>query len=193
MDQSDIPRLVYLIVLCLAVAGWFIAENRQSLGKTARQALVWGLIFLGVIAGFGLWEDIRRDIAPRQAIMGDGARIEVPRAGDGHYHLVVGVNGTPVEFLVDTGASSVVLSDRDARRVGIDVENLAFTGFANTANGVVRTAQVRVDDVSLGGVSLRNFPVSVNGGQMGFSLLGMDYLETFERIEISGGQLVLER
>ena len=193
MDQGEIPRLAYLVLLGIAVGGWFIAENRQSLGKTARQAVVWGLIFLGVIAGVGLWEDIRDDVAPRQAIFEEGARIEVPRGPDGHYRLTLGVNGTPVDFIVDTGASSVVLSDADARRAGIDPDTLRFTGIANTANGIVRTAQVRLDEITLGGITARNFPVSVNGGEMDFSLLGMDYLETFERIEISSGRLVLER
>ncbi len=193
MDQSEIPRLAYLVLLGVAVGGWFIAENRQSLGKTARQAVVWGLIFIGVIAGVGLWDDIRNDVAPRQAVFEDGARVEVPRGPDGHYRLTLGINGTPVDFIVDTGASSVVLSDRDARRAGINPDNLRFTGLANTANGTVRTATVRLDEISLGGVALRDFPVSVNGGEMNFSLLGMDYLETFNRIEISDGELVLER
>ncbi|MEM9707480.1 MAG: TIGR02281 family clan AA aspartic protease [Pseudomonadota bacterium] len=192
MDSADIPRLAYLALLGLAVAGWFFAEARQSMGKTLRQAMVWGLIFLGVIAAVGLWEDIRRDVAPRQAVFEDGSRIEVPRSPDGHYHLTLRLNGAPVDFIVDTGASNLVLSTDDARRVGIDADALRYTGFANTANGTVRTADVRLNEVSLGGVEVRDFPASVNGGDMSFSLLGMDYLELFDRIEISGGLLVLE-
>ena len=93
----------------------------------------------------------------------------------------------------DSFSSSVVLSQDDARRVGIDVDNLAFGGFANTANGSVRTAEVWLDEINVGPISTRNFPVSVNGGDMSFSLLGMEYLNTFDRIEISGGRLMLER
>lgn len=181
-----------MLMLGVGVMCWFMLRPKGA-RSLAQRSTDWGMGALGVIVALGIWGDLRDNHAPNQAVIGDGARIEVPSARDGHYHLVVGVNGTPVEFLVDTGASSVVLSDRDARRAGIDVDNLAFTGFANTANGTVRTAEVWVDELALGGASLRNFPVSVNGGQMSFSLLGMDYLETFDRIEISGGQLVLER
>ena len=193
MDQTDIPRLAYLALLGIAVAGWFLAENRQSLGKTARQAAAWGLIFLGTIAAVGLWADIRDDVAPRQAVFEGGARIEVPRGPDGHYHLGLRLNDVPVEFVVDTGASSVVLSQRDARRVGINTDALRYTGIANTANGTVQTATVVIDEITLGGVTDRNFPVLVNRGELGTSLLGMDYLHRFSRLEISDGRLVLER
>ncbi|MDJ1007039.1 MAG: TIGR02281 family clan AA aspartic protease [Paracoccaceae bacterium] len=193
MDSQDLPRLAYLVLLGIAVAGWFLAENRQSLGKTARQAAAWLLIFLGVIAAVGLWSDIRDDVAPQQAVFEDGARIEVPRSPDGHYHLTLRLNGTPVDFIVDTGASSVVLSESDARRIGLDPAALRYTGIANTANGTVRTARVVLDEIALGGQSDRNFPVLVNEGESDLSLLGMDYLSRFERIEISGGRLILER
>lgn len=193
MDQQDLPRLAYLLLLGIALVGWLVAENRQSLGKTARSAAAWVLIFVGVIAGVGLWGDIRDDVAPRQAVFDEGARIEVPRGPDGHYRLTVGLDGVPVEFIVDTGASGVVLSSREAARVGIDTSGLRYTGIANTANGTVRTARVTIGEVTLGGRTERNFPVFVNAGDMDMSLLGMDYLSRFERIEISGGRLVLER
>lgn len=192
MSNGLISGPLFLLMLGIGVTCWFLLRPRGE-RSLAQRSTDWGMGALGVIVALGIWTDLRDDTAPSQAVIGDGARIEVPRAADGHYHLVVGVNGTPVEFLVDTGATSVVLSDRDARRAGIDVDNLAFTGIANTANGTVRTAEVWVDELSLGGVSVRSFPVSVNGGEMDFSLLGMAYLDTFERIEISGGRLVLER
>lgn len=193
MDQTDIPRLAYLVLLGLAVAGWFLAENRQSLGKTARQGAAWALIFLGTIAAVGLWADIRDDVAPRQSVFDEGARIEVPRGPDGHYHLAFRLNDVPVEFVVDTGATNVVLTQRDAARIGINTEKLRYTGLASTANGTVQTATVVLDEITLGGVTDRNFPVLVNRGELDQSLLGMDYLSRFGRLEIAGGRLVLER
>jgi len=191
MDLQDFPRLAYLVLLGIAVVGWFLIENRQRLGKTLRSAFAWLLIFVGVIAGLGLWEDIRDDVAPRQAVFDDGARIEVPRGPGGHYHLTVAMNGTPVEMVLDTGATSVVLNRADAERIGIDVGALRFSGVANTANGQVRTARVRIDEIRLGSRVDRNFTVLVNDGELSTSLLGMDYLERFERLEISDGRLVL--
>ena len=113
MDSQDLPRLVYLVILLVAVGGWFFAENRQSLGKSARMLLAWGLIFLGIIAGYGLWEDVRRDVARRQTVLADGSAIEVPRGPGGHYFLTVNVEGTPIDFIVDTGATDVVLTMQD--------------------------------------------------------------------------------
>jgi aspartyl protease family protein len=89
MDSMDAGHLVYLSILGIAVVGWFIAENRYSLGRTVRVGLAWAFIFLGVIAAYGLWGDIRDDIAPRQTVFRDEARVEVPRAFDGHYYLTL--------------------------------------------------------------------------------------------------------
>ena len=192
MDGDNIGRLAYLFLLGLAVGGWFIAENRANLGRTARQAAVWGLIFVGTVAAVGLWSDIRQDVLPRQSVVGDSS-IEVPRAFDGHYYLVLHLNGVPVEFIVDTGATDVVLTLNDARRIGIGPDTLVFSGSATTANGTVRTAFARIDDVRLGDIRDRSLRVAVNGGEMTGSLLGMSYLRRFEKIEISGDRLILTR
>lgn len=193
MENLDLPRLVYLSLLVCAVGGWFIAENRHSLGRTARQAAAWGLIFLGVIAAIGLWSDIRTTILPGQSVSLDGDRIEIPRSEDGHYYVKLLLNGTPTMFIVDTGASEIVLSQADAERAGIDVRDLRYLGSANTANGAVRTARILIDSLSLGEFTDSRVPAAVNGGDMEGSLLGMSYLERFGRMEISGGKLVLER
>ena len=59
MDFDQFPRLVYLLLLLTAVGGWFIAENRTSIGRSLRMFLAWGLIFLGVVAIYGLRTDRR--------------------------------------------------------------------------------------------------------------------------------------
>lgn len=192
MNSDDIARLAYLILLGLAVAGWFFAQNRESMGKTAQQAAVWGLIFVGAIAGYGLWNDIQNDIAPRQSVH-SGNTIEIPRGIDGHYALTLTINGTPIEFLVDTGASQMVLSQRDAERVGINTQSLAYLGQAQTANGIVRTARVTLDDVTVGPITDTNVRAVVNEGDIDGSLLGLSYLNLFERIEIQGDRMVLIR
>ncbi len=193
MDAISTGHLAYLAILGIAVAGWFIAENRASLGQTLRTALAWAFIFLGVVAAYGLWDDIRDDMAPRQTVFTEEARVEVPRAFDGHYYLTLELNGTPVDFVVDTGATDMVLSRQDAARIGLDPAALSYTGVAGTANGQVRTARVRLDEVSLGGITDRNVAASVNAGEMSTSLLGMSYLHRFSRLEIANGRLVLER
>lgn len=191
MDGIEFGRVTYLLLLLVAVGGWVIVEYRGRIGFALRTALAWGLIFVGVMAGYGLWNDIRRSALPTQATMTDG-RIEIPRASDGHYHLTLDIGGTPVRFLVDTGATNVVLSQADARRLGIDPAALAYMGQARTANGVVRTARVALSDVRLGDFRDDRLAAYVTDGDMEGSLLGMDYLRRF-RIEIADGRMVLTR
>lgn len=192
MNTDQIMQLVYLGLLGTAIAGSFLVANRHNMGKSLQQAAIWVLIFLGVIGAYGLWEDISRNVTSRQATINDN-QISVPRGSDGHYYLTLDINDTPVRFVVDTGATQVVLSQRDATRIGFDPDNLGFFGSAVTANGVVPTAPVTLDRVALGPISDMNVPAVVNGGQMESSLLGMTYLGRFDRIEISGNELVLSR
>ncbi len=191
MDGDTIARLGYLGLLLAALGGWLMVEFRGRVGHALRTAAAWGLIVIGLMAGYGLWQDIRTDIAPRQAVM-EGGEIHVPRAEDGHYYLNLTVDGTQVQFLVDTGASSVVLTLADARRLGIDPDSLLYLGEARTANGTVRTARVTLNDVTLGPYTDPSLNAWVNEGAMDISLLGMDYLGHF-RIEIDRGEMILRR
>lgn len=193
MADVDYGRVIYLVLLLAVVGSWVFVQNRQGLGKTVQQLAIWAFIFLGVIAGYGLWDDIRSTVQPRQSVVSGTGQIEVPRSSDGHYYLTLDVNTVPITFLVDTGATAVVLNAKDARRAGIDPDNLAYLGRANTANGEVRTAQVWLDSVSLGSSTNTNFRAWVNQGELDQSLLGMSYLQRWSSIEIRRGSLVLTR
>jgi aspartyl protease family protein len=191
MDSEDFGRLSYLVLLLLAVAGWVLVEYRGRMGAALRTLMAWGLIFGGMAAGYALWTDIRRDAYPVQALASDG-RIEVPRAGDGHYYLTLDVAGKPIRFMADTGASNVVLTKADARRVGIDPDSLLYLGQASTANGIVRTARTQMQNVSLGPFQDEQITAWVNDGDMDISLLGMDYLGRYH-IEIAQDRMILSR
>ncbi len=193
MSGMEYGNLAYLVLLAVVLVFWFFIQNRQSLNKTLQQGAVWGLIFLGVIAAVGLWGDIRQTVQPQQLVMSDTGRVEVPRGSDGHYYLTLTINDAPVRFVVDTGATSMVLTQADAARVGLSEQDVIFYSEAMTANGVVRTAPVRLDDVALGPFHDRNVRAFVNEGEMTKSLLGMDYLSRFARLEINNGRLILER
>ena len=94
-------------------------------------------------------------------MLSETGRIEVPRAPDGHYYLTLELNGAPVRFVVDTGATDIVLADTDAEKVGIVVDDLIYTGQARTANGIVRTASTRVDEIRAGDIIDRNVRIWV--------------------------------
>ena len=192
MQEFDYARLTYLVLLGSVIAFSFFVQNRQSLGKLAQQALTWGLIFLGVIAAFGLWGDIRQTVRPTTQFDAKG-QIELPRRPDGHFYVTLKINGASVLFVVDTGASEMVLSQQDAKRAGIDLANLAYTGRAGTANGEVRTAPVRLQEVILGPHIDRNISAVVNQGDMDGSLLGMTYLQRYSSLQITGNTMILTR
>ncbi len=191
MENVELDRLIYLVILGAAIGGYFIAEQRHQLGKTLRMAMIWGLIFIGFIAVYGLWEDIKSDVLATQTVIENGEAIEVPRGRGGHFRMTLELNGTPTELLVDTGATDFVLSMQDAECAGIDVDNLIFSGSAQTANGIVRTAFSRIDEVTLGPLVYEGVSVSINEGELSTSLLGMSFLNRFERIEIRGDRMIL--
>ncbi|SIQ41227.1 aspartyl protease family protein [Paracoccus thiocyanatus] len=189
---EEFTRAAYLVLLLVAVGGFLVVELRARPGQTLRQAAAWGLIFLGAVALAGLWDDIRGAISPQARVI-EGGRIEVPVGNDGHYHLTAQVNGTPVRFVIDTGASSIALGPADAARIGIDPQALAYAGQARTANGVVETATVLLDSVVIGEIRDSRVPALVLRADLGQSLMGMSYLSRFARVSIEGNRLILER
>ena len=193
MTPDDWASLAYLGLLGAALVSWYILQNRRSLGTVAKQAGAWAMIFLGVIAVVGLWDDIRQTVRPAQAVFAPEGRVEIPRSHDGHYYLTLLVNDAPIRFVVDTGATGVVLSQSDAERAGFDLDDLNYYDRARTANGEVRTAPVVLDQVSLGGIEDNALPAFVNEGDLFGSLLGMSYLQRWSRIEIGDGKMTLVR
>lgn len=189
--SDEIPRVAYLVLLLVAISGYMLVEFRTRPGKSLRQLLAWGLIFLGLVAGFGLWEDIRRDVAAPQRV--EGNRIELPLGNDGHFRIELRLNDTPVRFMVDTGATEIALRRRDAERIGLEPAALDYVNMASTANGTVYTAPVRIDRVEIGEIVDEDVPASVVEGELDVSLLGMTYLRRFARVSFEGETMVLER
>ncbi|SIS92038.1 aspartyl protease family protein [Roseivivax lentus] len=193
MDSISYGQLGYLVLLGAVLVFWFFVQDRAGLGQKVKALAAWGFIFLGTIAVIGLWDDIRGTVAPQQQVMQTEGRIILPRQPDGHYHARLSVNGTPVSFLVDTGATGTILSAEDAARLGMSPDTLDYIGTAQTANGLVRTAPVTLDDVALGPFTDRDVRAYVNEGALGQSLLGMSYLQRYSRIEIADNELILTR
>lgn len=190
MTADSTASIIYLILLLVALGGWAMVEYRARLGEMARVAAAWGLIFLAVAAGYGLWSDLRPNLAPRQQVQ--AGNVIIPRAQDGHYHLALQINGRDITMMADTGASGIVLSQSDAADLGIDLGTLRYLGTAMTANGTVRTARVTLDTITLGPFSDENVTAFVNEGEMSGSLLGMDYLGRFN-IALQNNQMQLAR
>ncbi len=193
MEENDFSRLIYLSVLVVAILGSVLISRRGAYGKMFRQAGVWLLIFMGLVAIVASWQDIRQSGQTMSFQQSEDSAIIIPKEIDGHFHLTVTINDRPIEFLVDTGASDIVLTREDAARVGFDPNRLDYWGMANTANGTVRLAKIRLETVRLGEFIDKNIRASVNKAPMEKSLLGMRYLSKFRAIEISNDQMILKR
>jgi len=188
--QTD--RLVMLVILLGALGGYALVSSRGRIGTQLRHLVLWALLFTGVAAGYGLWDGMQFTSSAVQTADGNG--LIVRRSLDGQFHLTLRITGpsgapTSVRFIVDTGASEMVLTQDDAAKLGFGAADLRYLGVARTANGTTRTAQVTLASVALEGHEARRVRALVNEGELHASLLGMGYLERFSRIEIARDQL----
>ena len=188
MFADDWGSIAYSVTLLVLLGGALIVEFSGRGGQAIRQLALWVVIFAGVAFAANLW--FSRQSEPR--FLADG-RIEIPVSPDGHFYLTAEANGVPVEFMIDTGATMIVLTREDTRKIGIDPDRLAYQGRASTANGIARTAPVTIREFRIDEITDFDVGASVNDGDLSDSLLGMSYLRRFARISFEGDLLVLER
>ncbi|GHT90710.1 hypothetical protein AGMMS49545_04990 [Betaproteobacteria bacterium] len=119
----------------------------------------------------------------------DNARATLTADVQGHFQTTGSINGLPVRFLVDTGASLISMGASDARRLGLDLSR-AETGMAGTANGVVQVHKVMLTTVKVGGITLHNVAASVLPHDMPYLLLGMSFLNR-TKMERTGDTMTL--
>ena len=194
LSSDQVQRLVYLVILGTVLGGYALVAMRGRLLSALRHAVLWALLIVGVAAGYGLWESVRVETAAVQAE--GGAGVVLRRGFDGQFHVTLDITGPdgvtqPIRFIVDTGATEMVLRREDAAKLGFAPRDLRFLGTARTANGTTRTAQVTLPRVSLEGHESRGVRALVNEGELHASLLGMGYLERFARIEITRDRLTI--
>ncbi|MBW8881542.1 MAG: TIGR02281 family clan AA aspartic protease [Asticcacaulis sp.] len=121
----------------------------------------------------------------------DGRITAIPKSGDGHFWATALVNEKAVRFLVDTGATEVVLTPSDAQRLGFDASNLTYDQKVVTANGQTVAALVTLTTVGIGRSEISNVDALVVKDGLSTSLLGMSYLGRLSRIEATPSSLVL--
>ncbi len=124
------------------------------------------------------------------ATTGDTHATAIPKAQDGHFWANATVNDKAVRFLVDTGASVVVLTEADAQRLGIDKSSLVYDRKVITAMGATQAATVTLASVAVGQSTVHNVEALIIP-QGGTSLLGMSYLGRLSRMEATPSSLVL--
>lgn len=169
---------------------------------TVRQLLVWGALGLFAVLVFSDDGAVRAklialvtrhaDAPPAVEASGAASRTLTVRAGQGgHFWVEAEVDGTTLPFLVDTGATSVTLSQEATERLGLRLGAHDFTERSQTAGGMVRTAPVSLREVRIGPLSVRDVDASVNPRLSGISLLGMSFLNRLDGYEVRGDRLLL--
>ena len=125
------------------------------------------------------------------AVLPGGDAIVIARDGSGQFHVVASVDGTPTQFLVDTGADTVALTEADAQRAGVSVDPSGFGPIVRTASGEGQGARVRLERLELGTTEVRDVDAVVVR-DLPVSLLGQSVLGRLGRVELQGDRMVLE-
>lgn len=199
LDDPDARASILYKIGWIALLGASVVTFARADPKGAlRNAAIWVAIILGLVGLYAFKNDaafigqrILGSLSPTQGTVQDNGTISFPAGPDGHYHIQALVNGGRVTFMLDTGATDIVLTPRDAKRIGIDPANLAFDQLAETANGTVTGAAIRLDSLIVGPVDMGQVPATVNGADMSESLLGMEFLNRLSGWRVENGVLTL--
>ena len=190
--------LIAGVVLIFMVMGAVVSVLYHRLGDAIRAAVFWiciaGLLMLGYTFRGGIQtvgERVLGELVPGRP-MSAGRAVEIARARDGDFSVRAEINGARFTMMVDTGATSVVLTPDAARAAGLPVDLLKFDVTIETANGRGRAAAVVLDSVAVGGIVERRVPALVSApGDLKTSLLGMSFLNRLDSVEIRGSRLVM--
>jgi aspartyl protease family protein len=198
LSSQNVPALAYKIALLVFVAGMLLTLFRERFTRAITYALLWVAIALALVVGYSyrfelhdIYDRVLAELIPGRAIS-HGRTVEIERSSSGDFDISAQINGMRIPMVLDTGASSVVLTRDDARAAGLPLEVLSYTVNIDTANGRTRAAPVTLDRLAIGGLVERSVPALVaQPGQLRVSLLGMSFLNRLQSWEVRGDRLVL--
>lgn len=197
-QSGDWQSFIYSLLLLTILISSLISRRDFAYAKMFKYFAIWSLVgFIFVILYSYRFEfsdfksRILGEINPSSARV-TSEKLIINISQDGHFYLEGKVKNVALRFMIDTGASDIVLGQNDAKRIGIIEDDLEFSKIYHTANGKVFGASTMIDEIEFSGVKFYNVNVSVNGGEMHDSLLGMDFLRKFKRYEFYQDRLVLE-
>ena len=204
LDNSSFAGLVAALALLIYLGGSVVRDYRGRIADAARDAMTWAGLALILVGLYSLRNDlipfgerIVGELVPGMALSvqtepGDNHAVRIRRQSDGHFVARTHVNGVAVPMMVDTGAATIVLSSRDAQKIGIDTTGLSYTVPVRTANGITHSARMRLNQVEVGALGLSNVDALIaQPGDLHQSLLGMSFLSRLRSYEFSGDFLTL--
>ena len=202
MGNDDFARFAYMGIWGV-VLGAALLGSGIRLSHFLRSMAIWIIIILALVAGYQYRYELQdaghritAGLIPGSPVSRRDAEglvtVTLAKAENGHFQVRGDVNGATVPFMVDTGASSIVLSAEDARRAGLDPNKLTFATTILTANGMAKAANVTLDSIKIGAIERRNIRAMViQDGRMEGSLLGMNFLNSLSGFSVMGDRLVL--
>jgi len=199
-SQDSQIQLVYGLGLLALVASSVILGWQNQSGLALKQAVIWAGLFVAVLVIYsyrqefnGLLTRVGGEVAPSVAVNRSPGEVSLRAGRDGHFHASALVDGTHVDFLIDTGATLVSLSYFDAQRVGIDMDKLNFSQMISTANGQVFMAQTKLKEITVGGITLYDVSALVASEGLDESLLGMSFLRRLSSFRVDQDRLIMIR
>jgi aspartyl protease family protein len=198
LSSRDFSLLAYKIALLAFVAGTMLTLYRERFTQAIRAVTLWVLFGLILVAAYSyrfelheIGERMLAELLPGHAVS-HGRTVAVARTNAGDFAITAEINGARVAMVLDTGASSVVLTRDDAKAAGLPLEVLQYTVNIDTANGRTRAAPVTLDRIAIGSLTERSVDALVaQPGQLKTSLLGMSFLNRLRSWEVSGDRLLL--
>ncbi len=201
IDSDSFATLVWFIVLALVIGSGVLSMFYGRVAEAFRAALFWLVLAAGLALGYSYRVELRAiadrmiaEFIPGHPVTrpGTGLVVEVVRTRDGEFTVRADVNGHRIAMLVDTGASSVVLTPEAAKAAGIPLEMLRYDVPIETAKGRGRAAAVVIDKLAVGSIVERRVPALISEpGDLKTSLLGMSFLNRLESFEVRASRLLL--
>lgn len=188
-------KIALLVFLTAAVATMF----RERFTQAVTAALLWVVVGLLLVIGYSyryelhaVADRVMAELVPGHVIS-HGRTVEVARGNGGDFSISAQINGARVHMVLDTGASSVVLTQSDAKAAGLPLDLLDYSVSIDTANGRTRAAPVTLDRVAVGSLEEKSVDaLVVQPGQLQTSLLGMSFLNRLQSWQVVGDRLVLK-
>jgi aspartyl protease family protein len=198
LDDHQQISLLYRLGMLILVGSALARMFRGRYGEAARMTVIWVGIILAMAVGYTYRFELR-DTANRvtaELVPGHAAArgrvVEMARSGAGDFHIATQVNGKRVPMVLDTGASTVMLTHEAAIAAGLPPEMIKYSVNIDTANGRTYAAAAIIDRIAVGGIVERSVPALIaQPGTLKTSLLGMSFLSRLQGWEVRGDKVVM--
>lgn len=197
MSESDTASLVYSLLL-LVLVGSALISRTMPIRQTIKMALGWvgifALIFL--LVSFRpemklIWQRVTGELGLASAPAISGEPMTIRKSEDGHFWVSAEVNGRPMRFMIDSGATFTAISTEAAKAAGIAPSGLGFKTVIETANGTVEADRATIADLRVGSLAMRDHDVLISDGLGDTNLLGMNFLSELESWRVEGSSMIL--